>query len=158
MPTSNHRARAFVAALAASLALATVVGPVAASQPKPQQVTIVSDMVVPGNPNYGTFTASGSRSICTSGEVIDTRLVVLSGSLDSDFVLTVNKTFTCNDGSGTFFARLLVRMSGGYETFTWVILGGTGRYHDLFGLGSGSTVAFAGGGGVTNTYTGYLVH
>ena len=158
MRTSSHRARAIVAALAASLALATVIGPVAAAEPTPQGVTIVSDMTVPGNPNYGSFTASGSPLICRSGAVIDTRLVVLRGSLDTDFVLTVNKTFTCDDGSGTFFARLLVRMSGGVETFTWVILGGTGRYHDLFGLGSGSTVPFEGGGGVTNTYTGYLFH
>jgi len=155
MRTSSHRARAIVAALAASLVLVTVIGPAAAST-SPQRVTIVSDMKVPGSPNYGSFTASGSALICESGDVIDTRLVLLRGSFETDFVLTVNKTFTCGDQSGTFFARLLVRMSGGVETFTWVILGGTGRYHDLFGLGSGSTVAID--GGVTNTYTGYLVH
>ena len=157
MRTSSHRARAIVAALAASLVLVTVIGPAAAST-SPQRVTIVSDMTVPGNPNYGSFTASGSPLICESGDVIDTRLVLLRGSFETDFVLTVNKTFTCDDKSGTFFARLLVRMSGSVETFTWVILGGTGRYHDLFGLGSGSTEPFEGGGGVTNTYTGYLVH
>jgi len=157
MRTSSHRARAIVAALAASLVLVTVIGPAAAST-SPQRVTIVSDMTVPGNPNYGSFTASGSPLICSSGDVIDTRLVLLRGSFETDFVLTVNKTFTCDDKSGTFFARLLVRMSGSVETFTWVILGGTGRYHDLFGLGSGSTEPFEGGGGVTNTYTGYLVH
>jgi hypothetical protein len=160
MRTSNHRARAIVAALAASLVLVTVIGPAAAST-SPQRVTIDSPMTVPGNPaNYGSFTASESPLICKSGDVIDTRLVLLRGSFETDFVLTVNKTFTCGDGSGTFFARLLVRMSGDVETFTWVILGGTGRYHDLFGLGSGSTVdsTVPIGGGVTNTYTGYLVH
>jgi hypothetical protein len=118
MRTTSHRARAIVATLAASLALVTVIGPVAGTEPRPQAVTIVSPMTVPGNPNYGFFTASGSPLICASGDVIDTRLVVLRGSLESDFVLTVNKTFTCHDGSGTFFARLLVRMSGGVETFT----------------------------------------
>jgi hypothetical protein len=156
MRTSNHRARAIVAALAASLALVAVISPVAAAEPRPEGVTIVSDIVVPGNPNYGTFSASGSPLICKSGFVIDTRLVVLRGSLDGDFVITVNKTFTCDDGSGTFFARLLVRMSSGVETFTWVILGGTARYHCLFGLGSGTTEPIA--GGVRNTYTGYLFH
>jgi hypothetical protein len=156
MRTTSHRARAIVAALAASLAIATVIGPVAAAEPRPQGVTIVSDMIVPGNPNYGSFTASGSALICASGDVIDTRLVVLRGSLESDFVITVNKTFSCDDGSGTFFARLLVRMSDGCETFSWVILGGTGRYRGLFGLGSGFTVPIE--GGVTNTYTGYLFH
>jgi hypothetical protein len=159
MRTSSHRARAIVAALAASLALATAIGPVAAAQPKPQPVTIVSDMAVVGLPdNLGTFdTVRGS--ICTSGTVADTGLVWIAGGPDANpYVLTVNKTVTCDDGSGTFFARLLVRGNGGMETFTWVILGGTGRYHDLFGLGSGSTVPFEGGGGVTNTYKGYLFH
>jgi len=153
MRTSSHRARAIVAALAASLALATAIGPVAAAQPKPRQVTIVSDMTVPGNPNYGSFTASGSPLICRSGLVLDTRLVMLRGSFETDYVLTVDKTFTCSE-SNTFFARLLVHGNGGVETFTWAILGGTGKYHGLFGLGSGSTVPIE--GGVTNTYTGYL--
>ncbi len=158
MRTSSHRARAIGAALAASLALVTVIGPVAAAEPRPQPVTIVSDMTVPGNPNYGSFTSSRSSLICASGDVLDTRLFLLEGAFDTDFVLTVSKTFTCDDGSGTFFARLLVRMSGGVETFTWVILGGTGRYHSLFGLGRGSTVPFESGGGVTNTYIGHLFH
>jgi hypothetical protein len=153
MRTSSHRARAIVAALAASLALATAIGPVAAAQPRPQQVTIVSDMTVPGNPNYGSFTASGSPLICRSGLVVDTRLVMLRGSFETEYVLTVDKTFTCSE-SDTFFARLLVRGNGGVETFAWVILGGTGKYHGLFGLGSGSTVPIE--GGATNTYTGYL--
>ena len=155
MRTSSHRARAIVAALAASLVLVTVIGPAAATT-SPQRVTIVSHMTVPGNPNYGSFTASGSPLICESGLVIDTRLDLLRGSFEADYLLTVNKTFTCGDGSGAFFARLLVRSTAGVETFTWVILGGTGRYHDLFGLGSGTTVLID--GGVTNTYTGYLVH
>jgi hypothetical protein len=158
MRTSNHRARAIVAALAASLALASVIGPVAAAQPKPQQVTIVSDMTVVGGPNVGTFhTLRGP--ICQSGTVADTRLVWIVGGPDANrYVLTVDKTFTCLDKTDTIFFRLLVRSSGGYETFIWVILGGTGMYHGLFGLGSGSTVPFEGGSGVTNTYTGYLFH
>jgi hypothetical protein len=159
MRTTSHRARAIVAALAASLALATVIGPVAAAQPKPQPVSIVSDMTVVGLPhNEGTFeTVRGP--ICTSGTVADTRLVWIVGGPDANpYVLTVNKTFSCNDGSGTFFASLLVRGNGRGETFAWVIAGGTGKYHGLFALGSGSTVPFEGGGGVTNTYTGYLIH
>ena len=157
MRTSSHRARAIVSVLAASLALVTVIGPVAAADPKSQPVTIVSDMAVVGLPhNLGTFdTVRGP--ICTSGTVADTRLVWIVGGPDTNsYVLTVNKTFTCGDGSGTFFARLLVQGTGGVETFIWAILGGTGTYRHLFGLGSGSTVPFEGGGGVTNTYTGYL--
>jgi hypothetical protein len=158
MRMTSHRARAIVAALAASLALATVIGPAAAAQPKPQPITIVSDMTVVGMPhNEGLFdTVRGP--ICTSGTVADTRLVWIVGGPDvNPYVLTVNKTFSCGDGSGTFFASLLVRGSGGNETFSWVILGGTGKYQSLFGLGSGSTVPFEGGGGFTNTYNGYVL-
>jgi hypothetical protein len=155
MRTSSHRARAIVAALAASLALVTAIGPVAAAEPRPGPVTIVSEMTVKGDlSNDGSFTASGSPLICGAGDVDDTRLVLLRGSFDTEYVLTVNKTFTCEDGSGTFFARLLARGNASYETFTWVILGGTGQYRGLFGLGSGTTVPVD--GGVTNTYTGYL--
>jgi hypothetical protein len=157
MRTSSHRARAIVAALAASLVLVTVIGPAAAAEPKPQPVTIVSDMAVVGLPhNLGTFdTVRGP--ICASGTVADTRLVwIVGGPGANPYVLTVNKTFTCVDESATFFARLLVRGNGGYETFSWVILGGTGKYRGLFGLGGGSTVPIE--GGVTNTYTGYLFH
>jgi hypothetical protein len=154
MRRSSHRARAIVAALAASLALATAIGPVAAAQPGPQQVTIVSDMTVLGDlSNDGSFTTSRSPLICRSGVVDDTRLVLLRGSFDTKYVLTVDKTFTC-EGRGDIFFRLLVRGDRGVETFAWVILGGTGEYHGLLGLGSGSTVPIE--GGVTNTYTGYL--
>jgi hypothetical protein len=157
MRTPSHRARAIVAALAASLVLVTVIGPVAAAEPKPQGVTIVSDMAVVGSPHNLGFFDSVRGPICRYGTVADTRLVWIVGGPDANpYVLTVNKTFTCDKGSGTFFARLLVRGNGGYETFSWVILGGTGKYHGLFGLGGGSTVPFEGGGGVTNTYTGYL--
>jgi hypothetical protein len=152
--TSNHRARAIVAALAAALALVTVIGPATAST-TPQRVTIVSDMLVSGTPpNEGSFTTSGRPLICESGVVVDTRLVWLKGTNGTEYVLTVDKTFTCNDG--TLFFRLLVRGSGGVETFSWVIVGGTGRYAHTFGLGYGTTVPIK--GGVTNTYTGYLVH
>jgi hypothetical protein len=157
MRTSSHRGRTIVAVLAVALSFAGVIGPVAAAEPKPQRVTIVSDMAVVGLPhNLGTFdTVRGP--ICTSGTVADTRLVWIVGGPDANpYVLTVNKTFTCNDGSGTFFAMLLVRGDGGAETFTWVILGGTGSYRDVVGLGTGFTVPFEGGGGATNTYTGYL--
>ena len=151
MRTSSHRARAIVATLAASLALVTVIGPVAAAEPT-QGVTIVSPMT-----SLATQRALHSQrepADLRVRDVVHTRLVVLRGSFETDFVLTVNNTFTCDDGSGKFSARLLVRISGGVETFTWVILGGTGRYHGPFGLGSGSTEPC--GGGATNTDTGYL--
>jgi len=159
MRTWNHRARAIVAALAASLSLMTVIGPAAAST-TPQRVTIVSDMTVrnngEGDVNDGTFTTRGSALICGAGVVDDTRLVYISGPNASPYVLVVDKTFICDDETGTIYLRLLGRGTAGVETFTWVMLGGTWKYVDRFGLGNGSTVPI--GGGVKNTYTGYIVH
>lgn len=149
MGTSDHRARAIVAALAASVALMTMIGPAVAAGP-PQQVTIVSPMTVSGDPpNSGTFTTIGSDLICESGGVLDTRYVWGSNGNK----LLVDKTFTC--GAGTIFFRLQVHGAGPRETFTWVILGGTGAYAHLHGQGSGTTGPSS--GGATNTYAGYLV-
>jgi hypothetical protein len=145
-----------VAALVASLALLAVVGTATARTPA-QHVTIVSDMVVTGQGgNYGTFTSSESRLICGSGTVEDTALTWLRGPDENGYVLTVDKTFTCADGSGRLFFRLLVRGNADVERFTWAVVGGTGTYAGRFGLGVGSTLPTD--GGVVNTYSGYLFH
>ena len=71
----DGRARVLVSVLAASVALMTVVGSVAAA-PRPEPVTIVSPMTVSDTgPNFGTFTTSGTELICGGGPVVDTRYV-----------------------------------------------------------------------------------
>ncbi len=89
--------------------------------------------------NYGTFQTSGSSLICASGTVQDTLLVYLRGPDPTGYDLTVDKTFTCGDHSGKIFVRLFAHNAGVGETFGWEILGGTGRYWHLDGLGVGST-------------------
>lgn len=55
--------------------------------------------------------------------------------------LTVGKDFTCDDGSGTFSAKLQVRIDFAEGVaFRWVITGGTGAYQNLHGAGSGFVV------------------
>ena len=136
--------------------VAATVGP--GAKPSPQLVTIVSTMTIASPaPNYGTFRAGGSNLICGSGTVLDNSLVYLRGPNTTGYDLTVNKTFTCADGSGKIFVKLFAHNVGSGETFGWEILGGTGRYGDLDGLGVGSTV-FPTANVATNTYTGALVH
>jgi len=68
----------------------------------------------------------------------------------------VVKEFTCDDGSGTFVAKLQIQANfdTGIEAFTWVVLDGTGAYASLRGAGSGSTIPTPTGN--INTYEGFL--
>jgi hypothetical protein len=163
MRTSSRPARAIVAVVAATLALISVLGPVAAGTP--QQVQIVSHMNFnPDGPNFGDFTATGSAVdsglVCASGTVVDTGIVFGGFQSGRSAQILVRKTFTCADGSGTFFVKIQVHLDFETETesFTWVVLGGTGDYESLRGSGDGSTVSDGSDPqtGNFNTYTGFL--
>jgi hypothetical protein len=163
MRTSSRPARAIVAILAATLALISVLGPVAAGTP--QQVQIVSHMNFnPDGPNFGDFTASGSAVdsglVCASGTVLDTGIVFGGFQSGRGAQILVRKTFTCADGSGTFFVKIQVHLDfeTATESFTWVVLGGTGDYESLRGGGDGSTVSDGSDPqtGNFNTYVGGL--
>ena len=161
MRTRNLRARGLAAGIGAALALMVIGGPVSAAAP--QQVEIVSNVTFnPDGPNFGDFSTSGTATdagtICAGGTFVDTRL--LFGGFQSDrgvVQVQVVKEFTCDDGSGTFFVKLQIQANfdTGIETFTWVVLGGTGDYASLRGAGTGSTVPTDTGN--INTYEGFLI-
>ena len=161
MPNIHHRARALVAFVAAFAAVVAVAAPAAASTP--QAVTIVSHVVFnPDGPNYGEFTTSGSATesglICESGTFVDTAIRFAGYQSDRGTVqLLVVKQFTCDDGSGTFTVKLQIQANfdTGIESFSWVVLDGTGDYASLHGAGSGSTVPNPPTGNI-NTYEGFL--
>ena len=163
MPIMSRRTHAIVAMLAAILALTAIAGPVGAASP--QSVTIVSHVTFnPDGPNYGDFVATGnavdSDVICPSGTFVDIGLRFAGYQSNRGIVqLQVVKEFTCNDGTGTFVVKLQIQANfdTGIESFTWVVLGGTGAYGSLHGSGSGSTVPNAPIGNI-NTYSGILVH
>ena len=158
MRTRRPGIRPVLAILSALLALGVVAGPVAAAPPK--GVTIVSDVTfVDGSPNVGEFDATGAAvdtgTLCASGTFVDTgiRFAGFQGR-QGDVQITVFKTFTCDDGSGTFDLKMQIQATPdtGIETFQWVITGGTGEYATLHGSGTGTTVPRTGGN--TNTYVG----
>jgi hypothetical protein len=129
-----------------------------------EQVTITSHMTFNNpNPNTGDFTTSGpatdSGLICPAGTVLDTSLVFGGFQSDRGFQVLVRKTFTCNDGSGTFFVKIQAHAAAdGTESFTWVVQGGTGAYESLKGSGTGSSVPNDDPStGNTNNYEGFLV-
>jgi hypothetical protein len=158
MRTGNRRARATVAVLAASLALVTVIGPVSAAAP--QQVAIVSSVTFTPDGNLGDFDASGDAAeeglICASGTFVDTGIHFAGYQSGRGIVqLQVFKEFDCGDG--TFFVKMQIQANfdTGFETFTWVVQGGTGAYEHLRGSGRGHTVPRDGGN--TNYYDGLLI-
>jgi hypothetical protein len=166
MRPATRRARAILGLLAASTALVIVAGPVAAASP--QSVTIVSHVTFnPDGPNFGDFAITGSavdsNVICDRGTFVDTGIHFAGYQSDRGgrtvVQLQVDKTFTCGDGSGTFFVKMQIQadFNTGLETFTWVVQGGTVDYGQLRGSGSGSTVRDDDGNGNTNTFTGFVI-
>jgi len=161
MHGSRRRMRGAIALIAAVLTVLAVVAPAAAGSPK--SVTIVSHVTFnPGDFNTGDFSASGAAAgsvVCPEGTFVDTFIHFAGFQSDRGVVqLQVDKTFTCDDGSGSFFVKLQIQANfdTGLETFAWVANGGTGAYTGLRGSGGGTTVPNAPIGNI-NTYQGFLL-
>jgi hypothetical protein len=161
MRKTHRMARSMIAALVVALALGITAAPAAAAAPQP--VTIVSHVTFnPDGPNFGDFTATGaavdSGLLCGSGTFVDTGIRFAGFQSDRGMVqLQVVKEFSCG-GSDTFVVKLQIQANfdTGIETFTWVVMGGTGDFAGLRGGGSGSTVPNLPIGNI-NTYTGFLI-
>ena len=161
MQRPHLQTRSAIALIAAVLTVLAVAAPAAAGSP--QSVTIVSHVTFnPDGPNFGDFDASGAAVgsvICPTGTFVDTSIRFAGFQSPRGVVqLQVGKTFTCNDGSGSFFVKLQIQanFNSGLETFTWVANGGTGDYSALRGSGRGTTVPNAPIGNI-NTYEGFLL-
>ena len=154
--------------LAAVAALFLVALPIAsAAASPPEDVVFVADALFDGT---GTFIAFGPdgpsdsvEAVCPEGTTKDLINIEAPkrGQSPKGVNLTVLKEFTCNDGTGTFQAKLQVRID--YfrgVNFNWVIVGGTDDYEDLKGAGGGMVVAPIGDPpneiGVVDVYTGKL--
>jgi hypothetical protein len=149
---------AFACAL---LGVLTVAGSAAAAA-SPEKVELISSMDIGGAFNTGNFSrAAGSDLICAAGTVTDTRYVwgisQGPGGNPNGVPLEVDKTFDCGDGQ--LFFRLHIRGVFATETFSWVVLGGTGRYVGIHGQGEGWTdvADFDTCTCVVNHYSGYLI-
>ena len=155
--------RGVVAAVLA-VGIGLVSGQTPAAAARTEQVTITSHMTFNSpEANTGDFTTSGpatdSGLICPAGTVLDTSLVIGGFQSNRGFQVNVRKTFTCSDGSGRFFVKLVAHAAtDGTESFTWVVQGGTDAYEGLRGSGGGFTVPNNNPStGNTNNYQGLLV-
>ena len=130
----------------------------------PTQVTIISNMTFPGpdQPNVGDFTATGpavdAGLICASGDVTDIRYVFGGFQSGRGVQIQVVKAFECDRTDETIYIKIQVHVNpDGTESFTWVVLDGTGPYGKLAGSGAGATINQTPNGN-TNIYTGFLLH
>jgi len=157
---TRRGARTLAGVLAATLVLVAGAVPVLAATPA-LGATIESHVTFnPNGPNYGWFVASGpavgAGTLCASGTFVDTGIKFAGFQSPRGVVqLQVYKTFTCDTG-GTFDVKMQIQANfdTGYETFAWVITGGTGAEAGLRGAGTGSTVPTETGN--INTYTGLV--
>ena len=115
--------------LAGAMLLALAASPAEATDLKQVEITSATD---------GPFTVSESASgdLCLSGQTATTFNFV-TRSEPNRLDLLVGKRLTCDDGSGTFELVLAVRLTG-RDNFTWMVTGGTGKYEDLQGNGTGA--------------------
>ena len=123
-------------AVAVSFVAAAILGVTGGADAAPAQFTLtLNGSHVPdarlssGLRHEGRFTASAP--FCPSGFAVDSKV------LEDETSLTVLRTFTCDDGTGSFTAFMPnVRAEHGGTGGRWQIVGGAGKYAGLRGIGS----------------------
>jgi hypothetical protein len=106
--------------------------------PAPLHVEVLE---YPGSAIPEPFLASGAAvdggMVCAAGTVVD--VSITSNQPAGPFrILQVLKRFTCDDASGTFDIKMVVKLdlATNDTTARWQIVGGTGDYAGLKGHGS----------------------
>jgi hypothetical protein len=122
-----------------------------------QAPTIVTDVTFSEEGVFGTFTATAP--LCPSGTFVDE--FVAGGGFQSGRVhaVTVRKTFTCADDSGTFTIlfhpqRTTATPAGCDEAGAFAVVGGTGDYAKLRGHGDFCLLPPLANGHFSETFTG----
>jgi len=165
MSINARTRRVTTAIVGAGLIVLATIGPVSAGAA--QSVQIVSHMTFVDNDfNVGDFHATGAAVdaglICASGTVVDTRIQFGGFQSGRGVQIPVRKHFSCDNGRGTLEIKIQVHLdfATNTETFSWVVLSGTGDYAHTNGAGSGTTVGDGSHDpqtGNINTYVGNLV-
>jgi hypothetical protein len=151
----TRRARwvVFAAVLIMSLSSAVV-----AMAGPPAAVRIEAPTIIGASPN--PFTASGpavdAGLICAIGKVHDISNVSIGPRRGRIRILRVIKRFECDDGSGTFDTRLIVRLNTVTHrtTASWRVISGTGDYASLRGGGRLVGTPIDPGVSINDVYTG----
>lgn len=127
--------RRFARLTAPAVLLTTTLATPAAADGQPartsQQVSIDAREPLDGSP--ATFTTLGD-GLCPAGGVQSQATIALDRRR---LTFDVRKTFTCADGSGSWFVKLSasVEPCDAFDSGTWMVTGGTGAYRHLRGQG-----------------------
>ena len=111
---------------------------VAAAAPLSVHIEVPEVIATSGEPFTATGAAVDAGAVCPSGTVDDLSTVTSGPPSGPYTILQVLKRFNCDDLSGTFDVRLVVRLdnSNHQTTASWRIVDGTGDYADLKGNGT----------------------
>jgi hypothetical protein len=148
-----NRRSTLAAAICVAGAITATIAP-SAEAAAPQEFTITEHIDF----TTGQFTFDATGPLCESGTFADEPRV-FAGGRNGKINIVIDTVYTCDDGSGTFFAQkhVHIRFDDDSTSSTGPIQlqGGTGTYSGLRGHGfnTGATV----GGVGTGTISGYIV-
>lgn len=118
--------------------------------------TIIS-FTIP-EPFAATGPAVDAGVVCPTGEVVDV-ILSASGPPGGTFsILKVLKRFECDDGSGTFDVKMVVRLNliTNDTTAVWKVVGGTGNYVRLHSNGKLIGIPIVPGESILDIYDGRM--
>lgn len=142
--------------LFAALGLAAAVP--AATPPFDVHVEVAEEIFVDPSDFIASGTAVDDGLVCESGEVEDIAVTILNPGGPVIRILDITKRFTCDDSSGTFDLRLLVRLNllTHYTTASWRVISGTDAYAGLQGRGSLAGTPVIPGVSIDDVYDGWM--
>jgi hypothetical protein len=147
-----------ISALGAGLCIIFLIAPALAAPPLDAHIVVSATI----DPDPDPFVASGSAvsagMLCSSGQATDLSVDVTSPPSGKFNILKVLKHFECDDESGTFDVKLVVKLdlTTHETTAQWIVVGGTGSYAALHGSGKLVGTPIVPGESITDVYDGKI--
>ena len=125
-------------ALIAAVFLAGTASAALAAQPLAIHIEVDEIIAASGEPFAASGPAVDAGLVCPSGTVEELSTKVSGPPSGAFSILNVVKRFDCDDASGSFDVRLVVRLDNatGETTARWVVVDGTEAYSNLHANGS----------------------
>jgi hypothetical protein len=157
----NRKFKFSFSVLVTALSIALTVVPVMAAPPLDVHIEVPSTIdPTDADPFTATGPAVDTGVLCPEGDVFDLSVIVIvTGRPGGTFrILRLLKHFVCDDGSGTFDVKLLVRLdlTANHTTANWQVVGGTGDYVGLHGNGKLIGIPTVPGVSVLDIYDGRM--
>jgi hypothetical protein len=135
----TKKTRSFTFSILLTLALlASTITVVFAAPPLLLHIEVQETIGSSGEPFIASGSAVDNSLVCATGTVDDLEVIV-SGPINGNFrILNVLKRFTCDDLSGTFDVKMVVKLDllTNATTAHWKIVDGSGSYVNLKGNGT----------------------